>query len=209
VNCAAVSACLQRHPWLAQVHAASEGALLLLSTAGQDELRRHGRQSLFDRLQAHLAAHAIGQAPRLRLLDAAVDEPDAATIDRWLRSPRPDRVLPLTEHAQDDVWTLTLQLPLELIHFDGHFPQAPVLPGVLQVGWALALASPRLGTSMHCREIEALKFQRLLHPGDRVELSLHFEADALNGTQGKLHFAYQLDGAHGSSGRLKVERAHG
>lgn len=208
----ALSACLARHPWLAQIHAGSSGALLLLSASGRMELRRYGRQSLLDHLQAHLAAHAIEPVQHLRLLDMTPDELDTPTIDRWLLSPRPDYVTLLTEHAQDDRWTLTLQLPLELIHFDGHFPQAPVLPGVLQVSWALALAAPRLGTSKHCREMKALKFQRLLHPGDRIELTLHFEADsqdvAQNVAQGKLHFSYHLDGAHCSSGRLKVERAN-
>jgi 3-hydroxymyristoyl/3-hydroxydecanoyl-(acyl carrier protein) dehydratase len=208
VSTAALSACLTGHPWLAQVHAGSSGALLLLSASGHAELRRHGRQSLLDHLQTHLVAHATEPAQHLRLLDTAPDELDVSTIDRWLLAPRPDRVTPLIEQAQDDRWTLTLQLPLELIHFDGHFPQAPVLPGVLQVGWALALAAPRLGTSMHCREMEALKFQRLLHPGDCIELTLHFETDPQDATRGKLHFAYRLDGEHCSSGRLKVERAH-
>jgi 3-hydroxymyristoyl/3-hydroxydecanoyl-(acyl carrier protein) dehydratase len=207
VSPAAVSACLSSHPWLAQVHAGNNGALLLLSASGHAELRRYGRQSLLDHLQAHLAAHAIEPAQYLRLIDTATDDLDPSTIDRRLQSPRPDHVTLLAEHAQDEVWTLTLQLPLELIHFDGHFPQAPVLPGVLQVGWALAMAAPRLGTSMHCREMEALKFQRLLHPGDRIQLTLRFEADAQESSRGKLHFAYRLDGEHCSSGRLRVERA--
>lgn len=203
----ALAAALALHPWLAQVHAGNNGALLLLNADGITQLRRHGRQALFDRLHAHLATHAIEPTP-LRLLDRMPGDLDISTVDRLLASPRPEHALTLAEHAQDGRWTLTLQLPLELIHFDGHFPRAPVLPGVLQVGWALALAAPRLGTSTHCREMEAMKFQRLLHPGDRIELSLRVETDVLDRTRGKLHFAYHLDGAHCSSGRLRVALAH-
>ncbi len=173
---AALSACFANHTWLAQAHVGRTGALLLLNTTGIAELRRNGRKALLDHLHAHLLTHDI-EPVHLRMLDQAHDDLDTPTIDRLLALPRQDRAIPLREHAQDGRWTLALQLPLELIHFDGHFPQAPVLPGVLQVGWALALAAPRLGTSMHCREMEALKFQRLLRPGDCIELSLHLEAD--------------------------------
>jgi 3-hydroxymyristoyl/3-hydroxydecanoyl-(acyl carrier protein) dehydratase len=108
----------------------------------------------------------------------------------------------LDERVADGTWTLRLRLPPALAHFAGHFPGAPVLPGVLQVQWALALAAPRLGVAPRCREMEALKFQRLLRPGDVVELELRLDA-----ARGKLHFAYRLDGAHCSSGRLRVEAA--
>ncbi len=207
---ARASAHLASHPWLAEAHAGSSGALLLLNRSGHAALRRHGRDALLADLQTHLGKQASDPAYKLRLLDAAPDEPlSLPTIDRRLDLARPDMAIVLAEHRRDGHWTLTLQLPLELIHFDDHFQRAPVLPGVLQVGWALALAAPRLDTSMHCREMEALKFQRLLRPGDRLELGLHFEPDVDDARPGKLHFAYHFEGAHCSSGRLRVERAHG
>lgn len=208
MNAARVSAHLASHPWLAEAHAGSCGALLLLNASGHAALRRHGRHALLRTLQTHFAAHASDPAYKLRLLDTAPGALSPPTVDRWLDLSRPDCAIPLAEHEHDGRWTLTLQLPLELIHFDDHFQAAPVLPGVLQVGWALALAAPRLGTSRHCRELEALKFQRLLRPGDCIELGLRFEPDADDAAHGKLHFAYHLDGSHCSSGRMRVERAH-
>ncbi|WP_426700168.1 hypothetical protein ACPPVV_12240 [Rhodanobacter sp. Col0626] len=209
MNPAHVRAHLAGHPWLAEAHAGNRGALLLLNLSGHAALRLHGRHSLLTTLQTHLDAHTPHAMYQLRLLDAAPGELSPPAVDRWLDTSRPDGALALAEHEHDGHWTISLQLPLELVHFDDHFQQAPVLPGVLQVGWALALAAPRLGTSMHCREMEALKFQRLLRPGDRVELGLRFESDDDDATRGKLHFSYHLDGAHCSSGRLRVERAHG
>jgi 3-hydroxymyristoyl/3-hydroxydecanoyl-(acyl carrier protein) dehydratase len=204
---AALTDCLGCHPWLAGAHVGRTGVLLLLSADGHVALHRQGRRSLLENLCAHLREHAIDPPRDWRLLDTAPGELDPQAIDSLLAAPRPDRVITQTEHEQDGRWTLTLRLPLELVHFDGHFPQAPVLPGVMQVGWALALAAPRLGTSMHCQQMEALKFQRLLRPGDQVELSLHVDDERDDSGRCKLHFAYHLDGAHCSSGRLRVSRA--
>ncbi|GGA37201.1 acyl-CoA synthetase [Dyella nitratireducens] len=103
----------------------------------------------------------------------------------------------VAEHQQDGVWTLALLVPRDLVYFAGHFPQAPVLPGVVQIAWALALATPRFGTPARCKRMEALKFQRLLRPGDRVELMLRYDT----GRQ-TLHFAYRDGDKAYSSGRL-------
>ncbi|BFI96632.1 MAG: hypothetical protein RSP_21420 [Rhodanobacter sp.] len=106
----------------------------------------------------------------------------------------------LHERLDGDECALQLRIPHDLAYFPGHFPQAPVLPGVAQVAWALQLASTRLGTSPRCREMEALKFQRLLQPGDSVTLALR-----LDRARGKLHFAYREGDAAYSSGRLVLE----
>ena len=202
----ALTTCLAGHPWLASAHVgnAVSGVLLVLNADGINALRQHGRQALLDHVQAHVAEAAFAVPQVWRVLGTAPDDLSPHALDALLQAPRPDHVVPLNEREQDGVWTLVLQLPPELIHFDGHFPQAPVLPGVLQVGWALALAAPRLGTSMHCREMESLKFQQLLRPCDEVELTLRLDA-----ARGKLHFAYHLAGAHASSGRLCLGQAHG
>jgi 3-hydroxymyristoyl/3-hydroxydecanoyl-(acyl carrier protein) dehydratase len=109
---------------------------------------------------------------------------------------RLDPVL-LSEHEHDGVWTLTLQVPDDLAYFPGHFPQAPVLPGVVQVAWALTFAAQRFGTPARCRVMEALKFQRLLRPGDRVALTLRHDV-----ARHKVHFAYRAGDTACSSGRL-------
>jgi 3-hydroxymyristoyl/3-hydroxydecanoyl-(acyl carrier protein) dehydratase len=171
-------------------------------------LRGRGRQALLDQLQADIAHPGSDTPFNVRLLDTAPGATDLPAIDRLLEAPRPACATTLDEHERDGVWKLTLRLPLELLCFDGHFPQAPVLPGVMQIAWALAMAAPRLGTSTQCRDMKGLKFQRLLHPGDRVELSLHVDQDATATRDDVLHFSYRLGGAHCSSGRLFTGHAH-
>ncbi|HEX7731650.1 MAG TPA: acyl-CoA synthetase [Rhodanobacter sp.] len=116
-----------------------------------------------------------------------------------MNTPRTRPVI-LDERRDGDECTLRLRIPDDLAYFPGHFPQAPVLPGAVQVAWALQLAASRLGTAPQCREMEALKFQRLLRPGDHVTLTLRHDR-----ARGKLHFAYREGETAYSSGRLVLE----
>ena len=208
MNANTVAAGLAGHPWMAAVYPGRVGTLLLLNSAGLLALRSRGRQALLDQLQTDLAVPTSAAPLHVRFLDAAPIDTGQAAIERMLAAPRPTSATTLSEHENDGHWKLVLRLPLELIQFDGHFPQAPVLPGVLQIAWALALAAPRLGTSMRSRDMQGLKFQRLLHPGDCVDLSLHLDRRPSVAGIGTLHFGYRLDGAHCSSGRLLVGQAH-
>lgn len=196
----AVSVRLQDdHPWVAQAHVGSDGVLLVPSTEGWFALRGRGRTAMLAEIR-----HTLDPRQRWRVW-RVLDAPATLTlkaIDTLLCSPRPESVEVLGEREHDGIWTLDLRLQAELISFDDHFAQAPVVPGVLQVGWALALAAARLGTPLHCRDMEALKFQHLLRPGDRLVLTLRLDADSA-----RLHFTYRLDGKQCSSGRLRMGTA--
>jgi 3-hydroxymyristoyl/3-hydroxydecanoyl-(acyl carrier protein) dehydratase len=94
---------------------------------------------------------------------------------------------------------LSLVIPADLEYFDGHFPGAPIVPGVVQIGWALELASRYLDVRGDCVGMEALKFQRVMVPGLVVELTLRWAA-----ADAKLHFSFGSEGARFGSGRLLV-----
>jgi 3-hydroxymyristoyl/3-hydroxydecanoyl-(acyl carrier protein) dehydratase len=95
-------------------------------------------------------------------------------------------------------------VPLDLAHFTGHFPQTPVLPGVVQIDWAQHLARQLLPElpPRFCG-MEVLKFQQLVRPGDRLQLTLRFDA-----SRGKLYFAYRNGEAACSSGRILLQADH-
>lgn len=93
--------------------------------------------------------------------------------------------------------SIALVVPHDLAYFRGHFPGVPVVPGVVQIKWALDFARSRLGVAGEVTGIEALKFQHVLRPGDRVTLALDYAADKC-----RLKFAFESTlGRHGS-GRL-------
>ena len=172
---------LRTHAWVDDAscgHAEADvpGALLALNREGIDALCRMGRERLVHALQEHVSAGGYAGSPLVwRLFDVMPDLASAQHIDALLQAPLPSDTLPLDEHQDDGVWTLALRIPLDLIYFPGHFPQAPVLPGAVQVAWALSFASSLLGTPQRCHAMEALKFQQLLRPGDRVDLTLRHD----------------------------------
>lgn len=193
---------LRTHPWVDDAQCGyaenTPGALLAFTREGIDALCRRGRQRVVDALQEHIDTTGYAGAKLIfRLFDLMPTLTSAQQIDALLQAPLPRDVVPDEEHEQDGMWTLALRVPLDLVYFPGHFPQAPVLPGAVQVAWALTLASTRLGTPLRCHVMEALKFQQLLRPGDRVDLSFHHDP-----VRHKLHFAYRYGEKAYSSGRL-------
>jgi len=63
----------------------------------------------------------------------------------------------------------TLKLHLVIGHklkwFEGHFPENPVLPGVVQVHWAVSLAKRLFVEEEQFRQVENLKFKSVVLPG--------------------------------------------
>ncbi len=68
--------------------------------------------------------------------------------------------------------SLSLEVPAGLDWFDGHFPGEPILPGVAQVGWAIAYAREQFGLDRDPQRIDRVKFLRTAGPGARLALEL-------------------------------------
>lgn len=95
---------------------------------------------------------------------------------------------------------LRLLVAADLEYFKGHFPEQAVLPGVTQLDWAVRLGCQHFGYSEAVANLEVLKFQQLILPGQEVTLSI-----SNNAAKGKLTFAYS-DGEHRyASGRIAFE----
>jgi len=206
---------LGAHDWVAearlgvvQENRAVLGALLALSDAGLFALREHGRRSLTEALRKHLSQHceALALPRRWRLvrqlpLNSQGKLPQA-DIEARLLAPRPKAPEVLEQVETDGEWSLQLSVPPDLAYFSGHFPKAPVLPGVVQVEWALNLGRQLLNLPGKFAGMEVLKFQQLVRPGDEVQLHLRFDPE-----RGKLYFAYRNDTATCSSGRILLGAA--
>ncbi|MNV96588.1 3-hydroxyacyl-[acyl-carrier-protein] dehydratase FabZ [compost metagenome] len=91
-------------------------------------------------------------------------------------------------------------MPPDLACFPGHFPQTPVLPGVVQIDWAIAQASERLMVGRRFAGMEVLKFQQVIRPGDSLLLDLRLDSE-----RGKLYFTFSCAGQTCSSGRILLE----
>ena len=207
---------LTQHEWVQEArlgvvneNRASLGALLVLSASGLFALREQGRRALTQTLRQHLAQHceALALPRRWRLLRqmplTSQGKLPQAQVDALLLAPRPRLPEVLSQHLADDGWTLHLSIPPDLAFFSGHFPKTPVLPGVVQVDWAMHLGQQLLDLPPRFAGMEVLKFQQLVRPGDHLELTLRFDRE-----RSKLHFAYRNANAACSSGRIVLEAAH-
>jgi acyl-coenzyme A synthetase/AMP-(fatty) acid ligase/3-hydroxymyristoyl/3-hydroxydecanoyl-(acyl carrier protein) dehydratase len=92
---------------------------------------------------------------------------------------------------------LELTVPADLLYFDGHFSVAPVLPGVVQVDWAIHYGRRYFGLEGAFGGIAALKFQQMIRPEQPVRLELVHD-----GVKGSLNFRYFSDSGAHAGGRI-------
>jgi 3-hydroxymyristoyl/3-hydroxydecanoyl-(acyl carrier protein) dehydratase len=92
---------------------------------------------------------------------------------------------------------LELTVPADLLYLDGHFDAAPVLPGVVQVDWAIHYGEMYLGRAGVFAGMHALKFQQMIRPECPVRLELSRDA-----AKGSLAFRYFSEAGAHASGRI-------
>lgn len=86
--------------------------------------------------------------------------------------------------------------------FEGHFPNRPVLPGVVQIGWAVHFARELHDLKPTVAALEQIKFKRPIMPGTRLTLHLTPGQDGQ-----KLRYEYRDAATSYSSGTLNFGAA--
>ena len=103
----------------------------------------------------------------------------------------------LAEARVGDMLHYVLRVPPTLVHFAGHFPGLPILPGVVQVDWAVRLAAGHWPRVREVASVDRLKFTAPVLPGAVLELTLAYDV-----ARRRVQFAYRLDGRECASGVL-------
>ena len=199
---------LALHPYVAQaalvpLEGASRervGALVALTEAGSEALRDEGRVLLARTLRRHLAEYfdvvVLPRHWRFRLslpFDARGKLPVSAVAAAF--AARAEGVEVLAEARSGDTLHYELRVPPTLAHFAGHFPGLPILPGVVQVDWAMRLAADHLPAVRAVASIDRLKFMAPVAPGALLKLTLAHDA-----ARRRVQFSYRLDGRECASG---------
>lgn len=93
---------------------------------------------------------------------------------------------------------LALDVASDLPYFQGHFPQVPLLPGVVQLTWAIELARAHLPVSGTFQSLASIKFMHVIQPGSKVDLLLEHHAE-----RNSLHFEYRIEPHSCSAGTVR------
>jgi 3-hydroxymyristoyl/3-hydroxydecanoyl-(acyl carrier protein) dehydratase len=96
---------------------------------------------------------------------------------------------------------LSLRVQAGLPAFDGHFPGHPILPGVVQVDWALRLADQIFGLGQQVARDFQVKFRRIIVPESPVTLFLRVDC-----ARHRLEVEYRVGDEVASTGRIHLER---
>lgn len=97
--------------------------------------------------------------------------------------------------------SLTLKVPASLPWFRGHFQHYPILPGVVQLAWAMDFAREHFGFDPAVERITGLKFTRVIRPEAELMLDLDWSPD-----ERALDFRFSERDTTCSSGRFILAR---
>ena len=143
-------------------------------------------------------AWALGKhcaRPPVSLSATEVGELDIRPYPGFRRSP-----LLLDNSQENDIRVLRYKVPDNLVYLEGHFPQAAVVPGVCQIKWVVDAIKEITGQQPITERMEAVKFHRLLFPGQEFEMFLRFD-----GAKHKWHYHMTCEDQKVASGRLIVK----
>ncbi|WP_041743244.1 AMP-binding protein [Collimonas fungivorans] len=191
-------------------------AFVVLSASGSEMLAAQGKLAL-NRLLREGIAHAVEAIalPRSwRYLDALPVNAQGKTTRADLLAllepaagagPAPAPRKPgerLLEQEPQRV-LLELTVPADLLYFNGHFEGAPILPGVVQLDWAISYGRRYFALAPHFLGMLGLKFQRAITPGMVVQLELLHDLQ-------KSSLAFRLFSVAGqhASGRITFGAGH-
>ena len=101
-----------------------------------------------------------------------------------------------SEKIEGQTISFVLRLPQNLTYLRGHFPEAPILPGVVQIDWAIAFAKRYLGIDGEFHKMENIKFKNIISPDVLLNLTI------VKSDNEKITFEYQSEKGSHSSGRI-------
>lgn len=96
---------------------------------------------------------------------------------------------------QDAGVRIALRVPEDLCYFEGHFPGLPILPGVVQLKWAIDYGRRFFDLPPRFVSLSNIKFMRVIVPGRIVTLNLGRRSQDAG-----LAFEYDIDGDTCSAG---------
>jgi acyl-coenzyme A synthetase/AMP-(fatty) acid ligase len=182
------------------------GAAVVPSEQGWANLATEGKHAFRQILQAALTPHveALAIPKKWRFLRRLPETTNGKITEGTLQTlfalgmGRITSPEVLEREVDGDNARIKMSLRPDLFYFDGHFDAMAILPGVVQVDWALSYAREHFHLDGRFHQIEALKFFKVLPASSEIELVLQFNPEKRN-----LAFNYRRGDTAHSIGRIK------
>lgn len=182
------------------------GVVAVPSDSGWNTLRSGGKRALNEALRRDLLRgfERVVLPRRFRYVrELPVNSQGKATEALLTALFQPDRPAGQWQLRESARAVVSLAIHADLRVFDGHFPGAPVLPGVAQLDWVVQFGREAFPLPPQFLRAEQLKFQQPVLPPAQLQLQLEWNAET-----GQLAFRYTAQDATCSSGRLVFGSAH-
>lgn len=85
--------------------------------------------------------------------------------------------------------------------FQGHFPDFPLLPGVIQIDLVISLVQRHLNPSFSFKGFKNVKFFRPIFPETKVQLRVQLDIES-----GRIHFEYFKENSPYSKGTILLKQ---
>jgi acyl-CoA synthetase (AMP-forming)/AMP-acid ligase II/3-hydroxymyristoyl/3-hydroxydecanoyl-(acyl carrier protein) dehydratase len=185
------------------------GAAIVLNAEGKEAMNMLGRRETIRHLRAHLAkTFESVLLPRIWRFPEQLPTNERGKVSNadisklFLQTRTNGASLPEVISIHRDVGnsqkiTLDLHIPKELPHFEGHFPDFPILPGIVQIDWAVRYARIYLNLEGNFSALENIKFQAIVLPESKLKLNLNW-----NKNSSRLEFSFATSQRIHSDGRI-------
>ncbi|TDM05729.1 MAG: AMP-dependent synthetase [Ideonella sp. MAG2] len=154
-------------------------AVVVLTEAGRQALTLQGKKTLTDGYKKALlqVVERVALPRRWRLVAALpVNAQGKVTESLLTQLFRPEQP-PVQWLDRTPTQALAmLDIVPELAVFDGHFQDHPLVPGVAQLDWAIALGRECFSPKGAFSQVDQLKFQVPIFPGRQIQLHLQWDA---------------------------------
>jgi 3-hydroxymyristoyl/3-hydroxydecanoyl-(acyl carrier protein) dehydratase len=157
------------------------GAAIQLSELGLSRMTEQGAKAILHDLRIHLLNYFDPTLlpKRYRWVDSFPRDSQGKLVrqdlvKRFEGSSGSEPILPVIQNTLFTEHDARLDgfVPAHLYYFNGHFPDFPIVPGIVQIKWAIRFAEKWFGFDVEPRGLEAIKFRNPMKPGAPFSLRL-------------------------------------
>ena len=180
-------------------------AIIVLSDEGKKVFRVSGKKGIKSAIKSSLSSQIISALRYFHIRSCLpYNEQGKITLkafEECANAKITPTFRPISQNLSNEVKTCTLEAYIDegCFYFDGHFADFPLVPGFVELGFALENAGKYLGISLESiSKIQSVKFSSFLRPCDNARLELEKN-------EGRLSFTLYANDKICSSGKIALK----